>query len=152
MPTGSDGDDDAPIEIELEPTDQTIDPEIVPEIVDDDVDIDDEPAASPPPLPPAMPATVPPAAAVAAPAPAEEPRPPAPDPLIEAAAGDWRRDLALFESEAAAHPDAGRRAALLVEVARLHEEQGQDQAAALAAARAAVAAHPSLQAPHMPVT
>ncbi len=64
-------------------------------------------------------------------------------PIAEAAETDARVDRALFESEAAAATDPSRRAALLLEVARLVEAEG-DLDGARAAAREAFAAAPSL--------
>ena len=64
-------------------------------------------------------------------------------PIVEAAEADPRVDRTLFESEAAAAVEPPRRAALLLEVARLVEAEG-DGEGALAAARDAFAADPSL--------
>jgi tetratricopeptide (TPR) repeat protein len=66
-------------------------------------------------------------------------------PFEEAAAEDPRADTALYQDEAA-HADGGRRATLLLEVARVAELALGDGDAALAAARAAFAAAPSLAA------
>ncbi|HEY5088440.1 MAG TPA: hypothetical protein VIK30_00645, partial [Polyangia bacterium] len=62
-------------------------------------------------------------------------------PIAEAAENDPAADLALFEAEAAA-ADGGRRATLLLEVARLQERAAPD--AALETYRAAFAADPSM--------
>ena len=62
-------------------------------------------------------------------------------PIAEAAESDPAADLALFEAEAAA-ADGGRRAALLLEVARLQEGAASD--VALETSRAAFAADPSM--------
>jgi tetratricopeptide (TPR) repeat protein len=67
-------------------------------------------------------------------------------PFEEAAAEDPRADAALYEAEAASETDGGRRAALLLEVARLAELALGDGEAALVAARASFAAAPSLAA------
>jgi hypothetical protein len=65
-------------------------------------------------------------------------------PIVEAAEADARADVALYEAEAAATEEPGRRAALLVEVARLAEtapavadgERAGDEAELAAARRA----------------
>ncbi len=64
-------------------------------------------------------------------------------PIVEAAETDARADRVELESEAAAATEPARRAALLLEVARLVETEG-DGERALAAAREAFAADPSL--------
>ena len=64
-------------------------------------------------------------------------------PIAEAAETDARADRAELEGEAAAADEPARRAALLIEVARLVEAEG-DGERALATARAAFAADPSL--------
>jgi cellulose synthase operon protein C len=126
MPPGPDGDDEELIEIDLEPD-------------------------GPPPLPPAQVSELAPELVVEA----EDTEPnrieveaapeipdaiEVPQPMAEAAEGDPVADLALFEAEAAV-ADGGRRAALLVEVARLKSDPPE---AALPASRAAFAADPSM--------
>jgi cellulose synthase operon protein C len=74
-----------------------------------------------------------------------------PPPWDEVAVEDVRSDVALFESEAEVAPKAGRRAALLLEVARLRESVLGDEEAALRASRAAFAADPSLLAAFGPL-
>src|SRR4051812_24739020 len=64
-------------------------------------------------------------------------------PIAEAAETDAHADRALFESEAAAAAEPSRRAALLLEVARLVEADG-DLDGARAASREAFAADPAL--------
>src|SRR5215471_18446460 len=150
MSTGSDGDDDAPIEIELEPTGPTA---AAPEPNDDRGGARPAPAAPPPPplAAAAVAASASPALAAAAVAPAEALEP-LPDPaalIARAAEGDLHSDLTLYQAEAAAAPedgaarDAVRRASLLVEITRLQEDVARDGAAALATARAAFDAAPS---------
>jgi len=149
MAEGSDGDDDELVEIELEelPGEAPVPPR----------------APAPPSVPPVpaaprrptlpVAALTPPVAAV--PTPVDE-APTGPEgeveladllevrqPIVEAAEADPRVDRALFESEAAAAVEPSRRAALLLEVARLVEAEG-DGEGALAAARDAFAADPSL--------
>jgi tetratricopeptide (TPR) repeat protein len=145
MVSGPDGDDDELVEIELEELPGEAEAPI--------------PPRAPPPGPPSVPAPPPPrpavAPAVVAPEPAEDLAPPAEgevelgelvevrQPIVEAAEADPRVDRVLFESEAGAADDANRRAGLLIEAARLLEAEG-DRDGALAAARAAFAAAPSL--------
>jgi Tfp pilus assembly protein PilF len=124
MPPGPDGDDEELVEIDLEP-------------------------AGPPPIPvepPVGPMTAPvPEAADTEPNRAElegmipdaiEVR----QPIVEASESDPRADLALYEAEAAA-AEGGRRAALLLEIARLRPIDAPE---ALEAARAAFAADPAM--------
>jgi len=154
MASGPDGDDDELVEIELEE-------------LPGEAEAPAPPRAPPPPSPPG----IPPAASPRLPASSRLPRPaepppaaPAPvtpaapaaegdfelgdlvevrQPIVEAAETDVRADRALFESEAAAADEPARRAALLLEVARLVEAEG-DRDGALSAARSAFAAAPSL--------
>src|SRR5262245_45705085 len=135
MASGSDGDDDELVDIELE------------ELAGEALVPPRAPAPSPPSLPPGAARPQPSEAPVAAPAPA----PPGEgeveladdlgdivevrQPIVEAAELDRRADRALFESEATGATDPVRRAALLLEVARLVEAEG-DADGALAAARA----------------
>jgi hypothetical protein len=144
MASGPDGDDDELVDIELEELPGEAEAP--------------SPPRAPPPGPPNIPVPPPPRPAVA-PAIAAEPEdttaPPAEgdvelgelvevrQPIVEAAETDARADRLLFESEAAAADDANRRAGLLIEAARLLETEG-DRDGALAAARAAFAAAPSL--------
>src|SRR6185503_3025699 len=109
-------------------------------------DVEPEPEEAAPASPPAPPTASPPAppipsAALASPEPAPPALPEEP-PFEEAAAEDERADRLLFENEAGSEPDADRRAALLIEVARLAEAAG-DVEAALGAARAAFVTAPS---------
>jgi tetratricopeptide (TPR) repeat protein len=145
MASGSDGDDDELVEIELEelPGEALVPPPA--------------PAPGPPGVPipmPAPPGSARPPPFGEAPLVAALPAPPEGEvelgdivevrqPIAEAAEMDARADRALFESEAGAAGDPSRRAALLLEVARLAEAEG-DADGALAAARAAFAADPSL--------
>ncbi|HEV3030986.1 MAG TPA: tetratricopeptide repeat protein [Polyangia bacterium] len=119
MPTGSDGDEELLLD-ELEP--------------EPDVEGSGRPPS--PPTPTGLPALPTAATASMSDAPAFE----------EAAAGDPRADAELFEAEAVAESDGGRRAALWLEVARLAESALGDDAATLRAARAAFAADPSFAA------
>jgi tetratricopeptide (TPR) repeat protein len=64
-------------------------------------------------------------------------------PIVEAAESDPRADLTLYELEAAA-ADGGRRAALLLEAARLRQAEAPDDPGALEASRAAFLADPSM--------
>src|SRR4051812_33211311 len=100
------------------------------------------PPRAPPPGPPAVPSTAAPPAAVAPPRASEagEAVPTAVgegegevdltdmvevrQPIAEAAETDARADRTLFETEASAATDGARRAALLLEVARLVEAEG----------------------------
>ena len=138
MAPGHDGDDDELVEIELE------------ELTGDALD----PPRAPPTGPPSLPggwARSPRPAEPAAP----EPAPPTEgeveladfvevrQPIAEAAEVDAHADRALFQSEAAAAVDPSRRAALLLEISRLVEAEG-DLDGARAAARDAFASDPSL--------
>jgi tetratricopeptide (TPR) repeat protein len=152
MSIGSDGDDDAPIEIELEPTGPTAEHEL-----------DDNPpsaTAAPPPAP--REATLP----VALDSVVEPVLEPGSEPTIEpavrppidraaamarAARGDLASDLALYAAEAPASMEGARRATLLVEIGRLQEDVARDRAAALATAQAAFGADPSLLAAFWPL-
>jgi cellulose synthase operon protein C len=150
MSTGPDGDDDPPIEIEPEATGPSADPpddgsgpgparsggdgswDPTHALISGGTSVGDaqggEGAASamPPPLP-ADPEEL-----------IDEP-----PPLEQAASGGWADDVALFAGEAAAHPDADRRAVLLAEISRLQEDVASDRAAALTAARGSFSADPS---------
>jgi hypothetical protein len=124
MPTGTDGDEELVLE------------ELDAELEEEEEETGAAPATRPPVASaPSLVLPVPPAEAASAPADA-----PAFD---EAAAEDPRADAALYESEAGAAGDSARRAALLVEVARLAEEALGDGEAALRAAREAFAAEPT---------
>jgi tetratricopeptide (TPR) repeat protein len=128
MPTGPDDDE----ELLLEDLEASLEP--------------DEPSASgpaAPPAPPGVPSHIPPLPEIPAWETATVAGTP---PFEEAAVEDARADTALYQSEAAAETDGGRRAALLLEVSRLAEQALGDAEAALAAARAAFAAAPSLAA------
>ena len=135
MASGPDGDDDELVEIELE--------ELPGEALD--------PPRPAPPGPPSIPhgAAPPGSGPVAVPAPTAEGEFDLADivevrqPIVEAAETNAGADRTLFESEAAAATEPSRRAGLLLEVARLVEAEG-DADGALAAARAAFAADPSL--------
>src|SRR5215468_7126039 len=156
MVSGPDGDDDELVEIELEE---------LPGEAEDEAPLPPRAPPSGPPVIPTLP-TLPSASSPSGPsraprpdeAPAAPPATPAPpvegevelgdlvevrQPIVEAAETDARADRELFESEAAAADEAPRRAALHLEAARLLEAEG-DRAGALAAARAAFAADPSL--------
>jgi cellulose synthase operon protein C len=124
MPTGPDGDEELLLD-ELEPE---LEPEL--ELEADDATAATAGVASSAPAPPSLPAWEIATVGVA-------------PPFEEAAAEDARADAALFEAEAAAAPEAGRRASLLLEVARLAATALADGDAALAAARAALASDPS---------
>jgi len=171
MGSGPDGDDEELVDIEIELDGP---PPRPPESA-----VDTRPGSAPPQPPPGAGARAPEAARPPIPVPVRgDPRETtdaeAPDiielrqPIVEAAETDARADIALYEAEAAATDDPARRAALLVEVARLAEiapeasasgEGGQDRASedrasedragedrALEAARRAFAAAPSFTA------
>src|SRR5262245_6301566 len=150
MAEGSDGDDDELVEIELE---ELTGEAPVPPRAPPPPAVPPLPSAAPRPGPLPAAALTPEAAAVPTPVPAAASGPEGEveladlmevrQPIVEAAEADARADRTLFESEAAAAVEPSRRAALLVEVARLVEAEG-DEAAALTAARDAFAADPSL--------
>ncbi|HEY2728402.1 MAG TPA: hypothetical protein VGK52_00585 [Polyangia bacterium] len=119
MPTGSDGDEELLLD-ELEP----------------EPDVEGSGGPPSPPTPPGLPALPTAATASTSDTPAFE----------EAAAEDAGGDAELFEAEAVAESDAGRRAVLWLEVERLAETALGDGEAALRAARAAFAATPSFAA------
>src|SRR5580765_34260 len=130
MTTGSDGDDEELLLEELEP--EPSGPALAP-----------APPVFAPPAPP-----IPSAALIAEPAEGAEAE--GPPPFAEAEAQDDRADAALFQQEADAEPEAERRAALLLEIARLAEATG-DAEAALRASRAAFEAAPSFVAAFGPL-
>jgi tetratricopeptide (TPR) repeat protein len=127
MAPGPDGDDEELLEIDLEPDGPPPLPigrgsDLGPDLVIEPEDTQPDRV----PLAPAIPDPV-------------EVRPP----IVEAAESDPRADLALYELEAAA-ADGGRRAALLLEAARLREADAPDDPGALEASRAAFLADPSM--------
>ncbi len=127
MPPGPDGDDEELVELDLEPDGPPPVPfdqvsELAAELVVETEDTE--------------PNRVPAEPAVEIPDPIEVRQP-----IVEAAENDPLADLALFEAEAEA-ADGGRRAALLMEVARLRQSGPPE--VALDAARAAFAADPSM--------
>jgi tetratricopeptide (TPR) repeat protein len=148
MAEGSDGDDDELVEIELE---EVTGEAPVPPRAPPPPAVPPVPAAPPRPVPPAV--LTPAAAAVPTQVPAAGSGPEGEveladllevrQPIVEAAETDARVDRTLFESEAAAAVEPSRRAALLLEVGRLVEAEG-DEEAARTAARDAFAADPSL--------